>query len=62
MNFQEASSRLSYTLGKEIIRISSYQDRMHKKNARGIRRKEYEKSVEDAIQQVRIDLSPVIIV
>lgn len=62
INLLQASSRLSHTLGKEITWISSYQDKIHKKNAAKLRRKEYEKSIEDAIRQVCIDLSPAIIV
>lgn len=55
-NLLQTSSRLSHTLGKEITWISSYQDKMHKKNAPKVKRKEYEKSIEDAISRVHADL------
>jgi hypothetical protein len=56
LNFLQLSSRLSRTLGREVTWIGSHQEKMRKMPTIKIRRKEYEKSIEDAISQVYADL------
>ena len=55
-----AASRLSRTIGKDVMIIESYQDRMHKKNAPKRCTDEYFGAVYRAYRQIKLDIHEVI--
>ena len=57
MDYMHIFSNLSHTLGKEVAYADYAYQRMTKKNAAKLRQQEYESELSLAIDQIRMDIS-----
>lgn len=58
--YTNAASRLSHTIGKEVVYIESCQEKMYKKNAPKKRADEYFDAVYKAYRQINLDIHEVL--